>query len=273
MLVTTDIFSDADKSQTAGFLQFKYEVNFFFVIYISSSLSLAPSSNFGARQPIAKPQFTKYVVRAHIYQGRELPSGDKEGSSDPYCVVRVGKSSQKTSTIKETIYPVWYETLNIPTSLPENLQFASDVHVMVYDWDRMDSDDFLGRFSVPLSAISEKFEENPKWYPIYAKDPSITEGEILASFQLIPESKIQQYPLVPIKPKARDCVVEMSVVGIRDLLPYDVLPISKPFIEFDCGSGAKVKTNGSSTPSSSSPHYLEVLYSICIRSLSYRLCK
>jgi hypothetical protein len=62
-------------------------------------------------------------------------------------------------------------------------KFAPDVHVLVYDWDVVGTNDFLGRFSVPVSKLSEKLPE-PTWYPLYFKDPKESEGEVLACFQL-----------------------------------------------------------------------------------------
>jgi hypothetical protein len=57
---------------------------------------LAPAETFAARTTLAKPTLKKYVLRAHIYQGRELPASDAEGTSDPYVVVRIGKSTGNT---------------------------------------------------------------------------------------------------------------------------------------------------------------------------------
>jgi len=192
-IATPDLFSDADKSQAAGFVNF--------------AVALAPANEYkGQRQQIAKPSLEKYQLRAYIYQGKELPSADSEGSSDPYCIVRIGKHSAKTKTIKETVYPIWYEALAISCELPQGLVNAADIHVMVYDWDKVGSDDFLGRFSVPISQITDQMPENPKWYPIFAKDPTLPEGEILASFQLLPESKASA-PMPNITPKFKDCIL------------------------------------------------------------------
>lgn len=61
---------------------------------------MGPASEFGTRTNVVKPSYKKYQLRGHIYQGRELPAGDAEGTSDPYVVVRLGKGSGKTSTKK-----------------------------------------------------------------------------------------------------------------------------------------------------------------------------
>jgi Ca2+-dependent lipid-binding protein len=94
----------------------------------------------------------------------------------------LGKSSGKTKTLKETIFPIWYESVTFNVELPEG--YNPEVHVSVWDWDRFDSDDFLGRFSVPTGSVTDKLPDEPTWYPLCAKDSSNPEGEILASFQL-----------------------------------------------------------------------------------------
>jgi hypothetical protein len=77
-----------------------------------------------------------------------------------------------------------YETLAIPVELPENLTQAPDINVSVFDWDQLDGDDFIGRFAIPVGSVTEKMAEVPKWYPIYFKNPAVTDGAVLASFQL-----------------------------------------------------------------------------------------
>jgi hypothetical protein len=48
------------------------------------------------------------------------------------------------------------------------------------------------------------------------------------------------------------------VIGLRDLLPYALLPIGNALIEFDCGDGKKIKTKNSNKPNGSNPNFLEV---------------
>jgi Ca2+-dependent lipid-binding protein len=181
-LIQPDIFrEDEDNTQIIGFMQFKIQMGL--------------SNELPTRDQVVKPKLKKFQLRAHIYQGRELPAADDNGVSDPFCVVRVGKYSLKTKIIKKTVYPLWYETLQIPCELPENLVNAPDINVSyvlyriislysVYDWDQVGDNDYMGRFSLPLNQVTEQMPEKPKWYPIYLKTPTITEGEILASFQL-----------------------------------------------------------------------------------------
>jgi hypothetical protein len=72
---------------------------------------------------------------------------------------------------------------------------------------------------------------------------------------------VASVPVVDIKPKFKDCVVEASVIGLRNLLPYRLLSISKPYIEFDCGGETILKTKISDVPNGSNPNFLEVCVS------------
>ncbi len=125
-----------------------------------------------------------YLFNTSTKQARDLPSGDEDAASDPFCIVRVGKVSQKTKVINRTTFPLWYQTLVFDVELPQPLSSAADISVMVYDWDKFTKNDFLGRFSLPVGKVGPEFQEQPRWFPIYVRDPSLTEGEVLASFQL-----------------------------------------------------------------------------------------
>lgn len=170
-LLRNDIFGDMpDGGQIGGFIQYR--------------LFFGKQEELGARQAITAPKLQKFQLRAHIYQGKELPSADGDGFSDPYVVVRCGKSSGKTKIIQGTTFPVWYESFSLEVEVPSGGSDDPAVHVTVYDWDKIGKDDYLGRFSVPVSSLGETFSETPTWYPIYMNNKAIIEGEILASFQL-----------------------------------------------------------------------------------------
>ena len=62
-----------------------------------------------------------------------------------------------------------------------------------------------------------------------------------------------------ITPSYKNCVVEVSVIGLRNLLPFRLLSISKAYIEVDCGGETILKTKISSQPTGSSPNFLEIL--------------
>eukprot|EP01114_Cavostelium_apophysatum_P012665 TRINITY_DN2890_c0_g1_i2.p1 TRINITY_DN2890_c0_g1~~TRINITY_DN2890_c0_g1_i2.p1 ORF type:complete len:2032 (+),score=608.70 TRINITY_DN2890_c0_g1_i2:72-6098(+) len=245
-IVEVDVLESGKTVLIGGFLQYR--------------LRIIPSKFLYPRQQIERPKMKRYQLRAFLYQAKDLPAGDANGASDPYCIIRVGKSSIKTKTVKETCFPLWYESLCLDCEIPEDKSQSGDIQITVWDWDKLSADDLLGRFSVPFSSINEKFQNVPSWYPIYLKTPDRTEGAVLCSFQLIPYENVDKYLAPPdITPKFKDCILEVSVVGLREMIPFRLLPMQKPFVQINCGSEAKVTTRTSTSPKSSSPNYLEVI--------------
>ena len=72
-----------------------------------------------------------------------------------------------------------------------------------------------------------------------------------------------QVPLNDITPPMRDVEIELNVVGVRELLSYNNVPIGAPFVEIDAGdrsSPDKVRsTRPSQTPSGPDANFLETL--------------
>ena len=119
--MTPDVFSvEVEKNPYAGFLLYKASFG------ETSQMSSIP------RTPISFPPTKKFQLRTFIYQGKELASGDKSGSSDPYCVVRCGKAHNKTQIIKETTYPCWYQVICLNVDIPEDKDFAPQLIFEVF---------------------------------------------------------------------------------------------------------------------------------------------
>ena len=70
------------------------------------------------------------------------------------------------------------------------------------------------------AATQPELSRQPKWRKLFLEDPRVPQGELLMSFQLIPKEDVQKYPLQKIKPETRDCIFEISALGVRDLQPY-----------------------------------------------------
>lgn len=79
------------------------------------------------------------------------------------------------------------------------------------------------------------FGKEPTWYPLWFDDPDVTEGEILATIQLIPYPEADQVPVVDIKPRFKDCQIEINAVGLRGMIPFKMMAIDHPSVEFDTG--------------------------------------
>ncbi|KAF6776600.1 hypothetical protein AHF37_04048 [Paragonimus kellicotti] len=98
-------------------------------------------------RPYDKPQSGHVylgILRIHVIGARRLKAGDKnivgEGSSDPYCVIRVGARTFRTAVIQKTLDPEWNEYFETVV----DVQCGQFLEVEVYDKDQGNKDDALG---------------------------------------------------------------------------------------------------------------------------------
>jgi hypothetical protein len=217
---------------------------------------------------------TPYQVRVHVYQGRRLPPADSNGLLDPYLVVRcMAEKPKETSRKKKTRDPVYYETLYFDVNLPD-LKYAPQVLLRVMDHDDFDSNDYVGlvalnmseahvRTSAQLSSGKLSQLPNPRWYPLMFQEPGDSEGEILASIELIRKQfPDEEVPLsTTIVPKTRKAYLELTVLGLRSMEPFQFLPIQLPFVEFILGgkdhASQEMITERSKRPSGNNPNFLQ----------------
>ena len=81
-----------------------------------------------------------------------------KGSSDPFVEVRCGDEKVKSSTKKKTLSPDWNgEELSVP--MLESADSSSELVLTVFDWDRVGSNDFMGRTTVTLGELLQEADE------------------------------------------------------------------------------------------------------------------
>uniref|UniRef100_A0A671Y788 Extended synaptotagmin 1 n=1 Tax=Sparus aurata TaxID=8175 RepID=A0A671Y788_SPAAU len=92
------------------------------------------------------------LLRIHLLEAQNLVAKDNimmmKGKSDPYVKINIGAVAFKSHVIKENLNPTWnemYEVVLCGNSVQE-IKFEA------FDKD-LDSDDFLGRFSVKLNEV------------------------------------------------------------------------------------------------------------------------
>ncbi|KAH9826831.1 meiotically up-regulated protein [Teratosphaeria destructans] len=103
----------------------------------------------------------KGVIVAHIKRGYEFKMGDpgipliKEGSSDPYVSVgwaKFGKAMWSTRILPNEMEPCWQETCYLLVT-PEELNVDERLRIQLWDSDRFNADDDLGRIEIDLKGL------------------------------------------------------------------------------------------------------------------------
>ncbi|KAF2767431.1 hypothetical protein EJ03DRAFT_147874 [Teratosphaeria nubilosa] len=103
----------------------------------------------------------KGVIVAHIKRGFEFKMGDpgipliKEGSSDPYVSVgwaKFGKAMWSTRILQNEMEPCWQETCYLLVT-PEELNVDERLRIQLWDSDRLNADDDLGRIELDLKGL------------------------------------------------------------------------------------------------------------------------
>jgi hypothetical protein len=216
-----------------------------------------------------------YEMRFHLYMARYLPAKDENGLCDPYCVVKYYGQTLKSSVKLETCNPSWYETVVADVVVPEPLELAPPITVLVYDEDKFSKDDLIGRFYIPLTKAmltGGTTPQLPTWKGLSFETEGDVSGEVLSSITMVPAEKKGEAPPPNLLPETVDAQVEVTMIGLRDMTPVPLfgtlgaalglgsmgIPLQSPYLELDMGDAdTRQETKVSSYPSPNDPNYLE----------------
>ncbi|KAK7323312.1 hypothetical protein VNO77_26779 [Canavalia gladiata] len=96
------------------------------------------------------------LIKVNVVKGTNLAIRDVM-TSDPYVMLSMGHQSVKTRVIKNTLNPVWNESLML--SIPDNIP---PLRVVVYDKDTFSTDDFMGEAEIDIEPLVTAARENEK---------------------------------------------------------------------------------------------------------------
>lgn len=222
---------------------------------ISFRLSIHDQTRFGDVDWDFVPAWTnilpnepyKYPIRCNIYQCKELPASDDNGTSDPYIKIwspfkpdDKEKKKIKTVTVHDNNNPIFYQTIE-SYFYSVDLDWAPPVILEIYDEDSgtFDTDDFIGRAVIDLldAAVSnDQSIPRPKWHPVKLgfRDNEPVMGQILVSFSILnPNSQFSQsLNQIKLRPDCEEYEITINVLGLRNLESPGMLPVTKPFINF-----------------------------------------
>lgn len=237
-------------------------------------------------------------VRVHVYQGRDLPAADDNGSIDPFLNVVLGDQRKRTAKLRRTIAPQWYDTITFDAEIPRRRDLAPQLSLTLWDVDTFSGNDRVASVRLPLShKMVQEVDasddaalqpRNPAWWPlgplgsatprgIPVPIPAAAEldgdgrhkpnpyGDLLLLVQIVrlPEvgAELPQPP--PIRPVTEEWFVELTVLGLRGMSPYGMLPVGNPCVEFDVGdrshASGVVRTKNSKDPSGADANFCERL--------------
>ncbi|XP_066279926.1 uncharacterized protein [Branchiostoma lanceolatum] len=100
--------------------------------------------------PKEEPDQVAGVLYVHIHSGMDLVSMDRNGLSDPYCIVFCNKRKVKTTHyVCSTLNPSWESSVEFFVANYTEITLS----FLVYDWDgrKFCNDDFLGSCSLSLA--------------------------------------------------------------------------------------------------------------------------
>ena len=206
-----------------------------------------------------------YKVRCFIFQCKDIPSADDDGSSDCYIKVWTPEKEKiQTCIIPDNNNPIFMKTLEFPIEFT-HLETAPPIFLNVFDSDgdsMFDGDDFLGRAIIELKDCSLSEEDkipDPRWHKLvlgFDKDTAAM-GEVLCSFCLVPtDFKFEvatEFFKLEDKIPYKEQEIEINILGLRNLQSLGLFPVNKAYIRFNLKSllppdKAKAVENVDTTP-------------------------
>jgi len=151
------------EGQSKGFFHLVLEGTL--VVLASRSAALqAKEANLAKN---SKSLHERYVMVINIIDAVGIAAADKTGASDPFVTVTVGLQEDKTTVKKETLNPIWDETLRIFNVDPQ----AERIEIAVWDHDSWGDPDFLGIVCVPVKPLMDELHEVQQFGMRLQEDP------------------------------------------------------------------------------------------------------
>ncbi|XP_077879976.1 ras GTPase-activating protein 4B isoform X2 [Ictidomys tridecemlineatus] len=148
-----------------------------------------------------------------IVEGKNLPAKDINGSSDPYCIVKVDNEPIiRTATVWKTLCPFWGEEYQV--HLPPTFHAVA---FYVLDEDALSRDDVIGKVCFTRDTLASLPKGFTGWAHLTEVDPDEeVQGEIHLRLEVVPGTPARR--------------LRCSVLEARDLAPKDRNGASDPFV-------------------------------------------
>jgi len=168
-------------------------------------------------RPFATAPLPDGTLTVTITAARGLLAADiVSNTSDPYCIVKVGRIEHKTSVVKKTLEPKWKEaTFTIPVVNTNQAIFE----VTVLDHDFIGKDDFLGYVSMPVS-LFEEGQTNAGWYKLQSYKKYKGKGELYMEITYTTKNKenlLIDFEVEPVAPAAEVVAIPDPATVVQSL--------------------------------------------------------
>jgi hypothetical protein len=193
---------------------------------------------------VRRPPIMK--VRVYIWQCRDLPAADENGSSDPFIKIADSEKDHETETIWDNLNPLFYQGLELLYEANSEKELPPIV-VEVFDKDEnlvgKDDEDFISRAVLNLSKIEHATNDTiprPVWHNLYFKTGGAVSGQALLSFAVVADDYTFKKSLPNLhmenEVKMKEFGVSMNILGLRGLQSPGVLPVKKAYLSFNLKS-------------------------------------
>jgi Ca2+-dependent lipid-binding protein len=145
-------------------------------------------------------------IRLTLHKARNLQKKGVFGKADPYAVLKIGKETFKSSTVKNNQNPKWSYTINCDI----NKETPEEMILEVFDED-IGKDDLLGDTKIQLREIVHHTKLVNKWIPL----KNCKSGEVLFSAEFIPSDSQKAVTEVPEIELAKPELPEPSLPEVK----------------------------------------------------------
>lgn len=106
----------------------------------------------------------KHELSVKIVSGEGLAPKDHTGKSDPFVAVAVRGTVFKTEIRRQTLSPEWNDANSTFSfdlrGFAQDFRFT-DLELLVMDWDRLGSNEFMGQVKIPMREIRNELYDSP----------------------------------------------------------------------------------------------------------------
>lgn len=202
-----------------------------------------------------KPKMIPIYLSVNLFQAKELPAGDEDGSGDPVAQVYHYGTTFRSSIFIDTLSPVWNEKIVLATYAVGH--FIPPLIISVHDYDpkvtkkdataeelrRGGKYEFLGNACIFVTKNNRidhyRQTPEPKWHLLrYTKDSKM--GKLSVSVGLCGRKEDKSHPprsaIMKMPENIEKHLIKIRILGMRNLQSTGLIPIKKPYIRINTSS-------------------------------------